>query len=101
MSLPHVLPAVGLAAAALLLLSPQARVPALVAALAAGVELLLATGVIKVQAGGVPVTLILGAALLAAAVVAWRRVTSKLAVGAATVAVLAGAVQVLRSLGRL
>jgi hypothetical protein len=87
-----------LAASGLLLLTPQARAPAIAAAAAAGLELLMATGVLRVSAGGFPVTLVLGAVLLVASVIAYLRVTSKGAASAATVAALVGLAQVLRGL---
>ena len=58
----------------------------------------MAAGVIHVAVSGVPLTLVLGAVLLVAGVVAYLRVSAKGAVSAATVATLVGLAQVLRSL---
>jgi hypothetical protein len=98
MRLSNALSVAALAASAVLLLTPQARIPAIVAAVAAGLDLLVVSGVVRVQAGGFPVTLVLGAVLLVAGVIAYLRVTAKGAVSAATVAALVGLAQVLRGL---
>jgi hypothetical protein len=94
----YVLSIAALAASVLLLVTPHARIPAVFAALASGLEVLMAAGVIRVAVSGVPLILVLGAVILVAGVVAYLRVTAKGAVSAATVATLVGLAQVLRSL---
>lgn len=98
MNLYLALSIIALAASVILLFSAQARVPAAVAVGATGVEVLLAFHIVHLSIWRVPVNLILGAALLAAAAVIYFKSVNKPAVTAATVAVLVGAVQVLRGL---
>jgi hypothetical protein len=85
-----------LVASAFLLLGSAARIPAVFATAAAGLEVLMAYGVVHLSVSGFPVGLVLGAVLLAAGIVAYLRVSAKGAVSAATIAVLVGMVQVLR-----
>lgn len=87
-----------LVASGFLLLGPAARVPAIFATAAAGLEVLMAYGVVRLSISGFPVSLVLAAVLLVAGVVAYLRVSAKGAVSAATIAVLVGIVQVLRGL---
>ncbi len=96
MDLSHALPIAALIASAFLLFTAQARIPAVFAAVASGLEVLLSTGVIRVQVSRFPIGLLLGAVLLVAGVIAYLRVTAKGAVSAATVATLVGLIQVLR-----
>lgn len=95
----HLFPIAALAAAIVLLFHGPGRIPALFAALAAGLELLLATGAISLHTGGFPVRLVLAAVLLVAGAIAYVRVTAKVAVSAATVVALVGLLQVLTGLG--
>jgi hypothetical protein len=97
MALSNMLSIAALAASLLLIFTPQARLPAVFAFVASGLEVLIAHGVIRVSVSGVPLTLVLGAILLVAAVVAYLRVSAKGAVSAAAVAALVGLTQVLRS----
>lgn len=97
MSVSHVLPIAALAASIFLLLTPQARLPAVFAAVASGLEVLIATGTIHVAVSGVSLSLILGVVLLVAGVVAYLRVTAKGAVSAATVVTLVGLAQALHA----
>ncbi len=94
----HVLPIAALVASAFLLFTAQARMSAVVAAAASGLEVLLATAVVRVHVSSVAIGLVLGGALLCAGVVAYLRVSAKMAVSAATVVTLVGLVQVLRVL---
>ena len=98
MAISHVLPIAALAASIFLLVTPRARIPAVFAAVASGLEVLIATGTIHIAVSGVSLTLVLGAILLVAGAVAYVRVTAKGAVSAATVVTLVGLAQVLRSL---
>jgi hypothetical protein len=97
MATSHVLPIAALAASVFLLLTPQARLPAVFAVVASGLEVLIATGTIHIAVSGVSLSLILGVVLLVAGVVAYLRVTAKGAVSAATVVTLVGLAQVLRA----
>jgi hypothetical protein len=94
----HLFPIAALVAAAVLFFQAPGRIPALFAALAAALELLLATGVISLHTGAFPVRLLLGAVLLVAGAVAYLRVTAKVAVSAATVVALVGLLQVVMGL---
>ncbi len=96
MNLSHALPFAALAASALLLFTARARIPAVFAAAASGLEMLLASGAIGIHASRIPISLVLGAVLLVAGVIAYMRVAAKSAVSAATVVTLVGLVQVLR-----
>ena len=85
-----------LVASAFLLLGSSARIPAVFATLAAGLEVLMAYGVVHLSVSNFPIGLVLGVVLLVAGVLAYLRVSAKGAVSAATIAVLVGMVQVLR-----
>jgi hypothetical protein len=97
-SLGNALALAALVASGFLLLAPPARVPAIFATVAAGLEVLMAYGVVHLAVSGFPVGLVLGAVLLVAGVVAYLRVSARGAVSAATIAVLVGIIQVLRGL---
>ena len=96
MSLPTILSFVALAAAILLVVSAQARIPAAVAVLASGFEVLIRIGIVRLSVARVSVSLLLGAVLLIAAVFVYFKVNTKATISAATLAVLVGAIQVLR-----
>ena len=98
MSPSHLFPVAALIAAAVLFFTAHSRLPALFAALAAGLELLLATGAVSLRTGSFPLRLVLGAVLLVAGVVAYRRASGKVAISAATVVSLVGLFQVVVSL---
>lgn len=87
-----------LIASAYLLMGRAARLPAIFATAAAGLEVLMAYGVVHLSVSRFPISLVLGLVLLVAGVLAYLRVSAKGAVSAATIAVLVGAVQVLRGL---
>lgn len=95
-SLGNALALAALVASGFLLLAPPARVPAIFATVAAGLEVLMAYGLLHLSSSRVPIGLILGAVLLVAGVLAYLRVHAKAAVSAATIAVLVGIIQVLR-----
>lgn len=94
----HLFPIAALVAAAVLLFHAPGRIPALFAALAAGLELLLASGVISLHTGGFPMRLLLAVVLLVTGAIAYLRVSAKVAVSAATVVALVGLLQVVMSL---
>jgi hypothetical protein len=85
-----------LIASLFLLLGSAARIPAVFATAAAGLEVLMSYGVVHISVSRFPIGLVLGAILLVAGVVAYLRVSAKGAVSAATIAVLVGLIQVLR-----
>ena len=87
-----------LVASGFLLLGSAARIPAVFATAAAGLEVLMAYGVVHLSTSHFSVGLVLGLVLLVAGVLAYLRVSTKHAVSAATIAVLVGLVQVLRGL---
>jgi hypothetical protein len=96
MSLFDMLSVAALAASVFLLFDAGARIPALAAVLAAGLQAGILFHVLQVRTGSFPLTLALSFAVLAAAGTAWTRAQAKPGVTAATAAVLAGAIQILR-----
>ncbi len=87
-----------LAASLVMLLDAGARLPALAATLAAGLQAGILFHVLQVRTGSFPLPLVLAFALVAAAAYGWRLAQAKPAVTAATAATLAGAIQILRGL---
>ncbi len=85
-----------LIASAVLLLGSAARIPAIFATAASGLEVLMAYGLVHLSVSRFPISLVLGVILLVAGVLAYLRVSAKGAISAATIAVLVGVVQVLR-----
>ncbi|HYQ80417.1 MAG TPA: hypothetical protein VEP68_02890 [Anaeromyxobacteraceae bacterium] len=85
-----------LIASGFLLLGSAARIPAVFATVAAGLEVLMAYGLVHLSVSSFPVSLVLAVVLLVAGVIAYLRVAAKGAVSAATIAVLVGVIQVLR-----
>jgi hypothetical protein len=98
MSLFDILSVAALAASIVLLFDAGARLPALAAVVAAGLQAGILFHVLQVRSGSFPLPVILAFAVLAAAGFAWTRAQAKTGVTAATAAVLAGAIQVLRGL---
>ncbi len=96
MSLFDILSVAALAASLVLLLDAGARLPAFAAVLAAGLQAGILFQFLQVRTGSFPLTLALSFAVLAAAGFAWTRAQAKPGVTAATAAVLAGALQILR-----
>ena len=83
----------GLIAAAVLLLAGQSRGIALIAVLAAALEVLLLHGIIQLHVAHVPLGLVLGLALAVPSLLAWFRASSKTAVTAGALAAFVGLVQ--------
>jgi hypothetical protein len=96
MSLFDILSVAALAASVVLLFDAGARLPAFAAALAAGLQAAILFHLVQVRAGSFPLTLSLSFAVLLAAGYAWTRAQAKPGVTAATAAVLAGAIQILK-----
>src|SRR5688572_15145175 len=86
---------VALVAACVLVFDQRDRLWASIAVVAAGVEALLAFKVISVNARGIPLGLLLAAALGVAGILCWMRAGSKTATSAATLIVMVGALQML------
>ncbi len=98
MSLFDILSVAALAASLVMLFDAGARLPAVVAALAAGLQAGILFHLLQVRSGGIPLPLVLAFGVLGAAGYAWTRAQAKPAVTAATAATLAGAIQILRGL---
>jgi hypothetical protein len=96
MSLFDILSVAALAASVVLLFDAGARLPAFAAALAAGLQAGILFHLVQVRSGNFPLTRALSFAVLLAAGYAWTRAQAKPGVTAATAAVLAGAIQILR-----
>jgi len=96
MSLFDILSLAAFTASVVLLFDAGARVPAFAAVLAAGLQAGILFHFLQVRTGNFPLTLALAFAILLASGYAWTRTQAKLGVTAATAAVLAGAIQVLR-----
>lgn len=96
MSLFDILSVAALAASVVLLFDAGARLPAFAAALAASLQAGILFRLLQVRTGAFPLTLVLSFAILLAAGFAWTRAQAKPGVTAATAAVLAGAIQILR-----
>jgi hypothetical protein len=94
-NLSFVFAVAALVCAVLLLVQIKNRLWALVAAVVAAVELLIALNVIRLSVAGVPLAMVLGVALAIAGVVVWMQVQGKTHVSAATIIALVGAVQTL------
>lgn len=91
----HLALAVSALAAALLLLAFSAqRALAIVAALAAGIQVAMALGLLRLGVTGLPLGLVLGLAVGVPGLVAWLRATAKPAISAAAVVAFVGFVQV-------
>jgi hypothetical protein len=98
MSTSYLLSLTALIASIMLLLQNADRVLALVALALSGVEVLLAFGIVHLSVRGLPLGLILGAALAVVGVLIYTRVHGKGAVSAATLVAFVGIVQVLAAL---
>jgi hypothetical protein len=94
MTLHVALALAALAAALLLLAFSSQRALALVATVAAGIEVAMAFGQLRLGVPGVPLGLLLGVALAVPGFVAWLRATTKAAISAAAVVAFTGFVQV-------
>lgn len=93
-----VLAIVALVASCILLLNSIARLPAIIALVASGVEVLMGLGILRLAVEGVPIRLILGGAIAVAGVLVFLRVGTKTAVAASTCLALVGGLQVLEAL---
>lgn len=84
-----------LVSAVVLLLQSKNRLWAIVALVAAGLHLLIVSGLLRLSLSGISLSLVLGLALLVAGVMSWLKVVGKVQVSAATVVTLAGALMAL------
>jgi hypothetical protein len=90
----HLALAVSALVAALLLLAfSSQRGLAIVATLAAGAEVAMSLGYLRVGVTGVPLGLVLGLALAVPGILAWLRASAKPAISAAAIVAFAGLVQ--------
>jgi hypothetical protein len=83
----------------MLVVGSSSRVAAIVAVIAAAVDVAIRLGVIHLGVSGVSLALVIGFALAVPGVLTWLRVASKSAVSAATVVALVGALKVVLALG--
>jgi hypothetical protein len=84
----------GLAAALVLLAASQSRGLAIISVLAAGLEVLIQLGLLRLQVVGIPLGLVLGIALAVPALFIWFKATGKAALTSASLAAFIGLVQV-------
>ena len=84
----------GLAASLVLLAASQSRGLAIVSVLAAGLEVLIQLGLLRLQVVGIPLGLVLGIALAIPALLIWFKATGKAALTASSLATFIGLVQV-------
>src|SRR5215831_11868763 len=94
MNLTSALVILALGASLLLLFQLKQRLFPTIAAIASGIEALLAFHVIRLSVRSLNLWLLLGAALVVAGVIMWTRTAGKMHVTAATVVTLVGAVQI-------
>jgi hypothetical protein len=94
MYLPHALTYTGLVAAVVLLVASPKRALAIVAVLAAALEVLALLGLLWLKVAGVPLSLVLGLALAVPALVIWFGSTTKAAITAAALTAFVGILQV-------
>lgn len=86
-------------AGSLYMLSHPARLYAVLAVLASGLELALVQGWVTFGIKGVSLTLVLGAVLAVAGAILFSKASSKLQVASGTIVTLVGALQVLDAIG--
>ncbi len=98
MTLHVALAVAALVAAVSLFLSAQSRAISTIALVAAGLEVAMAFGVLRLSVAGVPLGLVLGLGLAVPGVLAWLRASAKTAVSAAAIVSLAGVLQVLSAI---
>jgi hypothetical protein len=99
MSLHAALAFAALAGSLLLVAFSSARLVAIVAVVASGLEVLTHLGVLRFGLQGVPIALVLGLALAIPGVVSWLRATGKSDISGSTIVALVGIVQVVGALG--
>ncbi len=87
-----------LACAVLLAVQLQNRLWPVIAAVVAGIELLMALGVVRLSIANVPLPLVLGVALAVSGVAIWLKANGKVHVSAATVVAIVGLLQSLTGL---
>src|SRR4051794_40323558 len=98
MNLPNVLILAALASSLLLVFQLKQRLFPIVAAVASGVEAVLAFHLLKFGVKGINLGLVLGGVLAVAGVLIWAKATAKTHVTAATIIALVGAIQVITAL---
>ena len=94
MHIPALLAWSALAAALVLLAASQSRGLAIVSVLAAGLEVLIQLGLLRLQVVGIPLGLVLGIALAVPALIVWFKATGKAALTSSSLAAFIGLVQV-------
>lgn len=99
MSLHVALAVSALAASAALFLSASSRALATIALVAAGLEVAMVLGLLRLSVANLPLGIVLGLALAIPGLLAWLRTSAKTATSAAAIVAFVGAIQVLTSLG--
>jgi hypothetical protein len=93
-----VMPGLALMFSLVLLFQHRARLFPVIAFVTSGLELLMAFGVVHVNAGGLPLALVFGAVLAVAGIAVYLKASAKHLVSAATVLTLIGLLQVASAL---
>jgi hypothetical protein len=93
MTLPQAMVLAAVIASVVLVSQTEARLWAVVAVFASGLEALLAFRVIQLSVSGLNLTMLLALALVLAGGVAWAKASSKSSITAATALALVGAIQ--------
>ena len=99
MNVHTVLAVAALAGAIVLIATSHARLGAIVAAIAAGIDVLIRLGIVHIGVSGISLGLVIGLLLAIPGVICWMRVSSKTGVSAATVVALVGVLKVVIALG--
>jgi hypothetical protein len=99
MNVHTVLAVAALVGALVLLATSSARLGAIVAAIAAGIDVLIRMGFIHIGVSGVSLGLVIGLLLAIPGAICWIRVSAKTGVSAATVVALVGVLKVVIALG--
>jgi len=92
-SIGLVLAIAALGCAVLLLFQVASKLWPIIAAVVAGIQLLIAFGVMHLSISGVPLGTLLGVALAVSGIASWLKVSNKMHASAATVIALVGLVQ--------
>lgn len=95
LTLPALLALAALASAVVIIVETNDRVLPAIAVTVAGLEVAIAFGILHFSIRGLPVGLLLAGALAIAAVLLYRKVQQRIAITAATVMALVGAIQLL------
>jgi hypothetical protein len=93
-----VMPGLALVFSLVLLFQHRARLFPVIALVTSGLELLMATGIVHVNTGSVPLALLFGATLAIAGIAVYVKTTAKHVVSAATILALIGLLQVASAL---